>query len=83
MFRIISLRLAAAMVAVLAGLCLVVTVLSAVVWAKGGSGAEGMPVLASGFLVGGMLCVVVVLLLRRKSRQIEALLVQPDSGGQR
>ncbi len=82
MFRIIALRFAAAMVSVLAGLCLVVTVLALIVWAKGGSPADGMPALAAGFLVGFLLCVVVFLLLRRNSRRIEAELDQALSEGE-
>lgn len=86
MFRIIALRFAGAMVSVLAGLCLVVSVLSLVAWAKGGSAADGTPVLASGFFVGFLVCVLVFLLLRRQSTrteaQVEALIDDQPVDGQ-
>lgn len=82
MFRIIALRVAGAMMSVLAGLCALVTVLAVIVWAKGGSEADGMPQLAGGFLVGCVVCVGVVVLVRRRSRQVEADLDAHSTGGQ-
>ena len=80
MFRIIALRVAAAMVAVVAGLCLVVTVLAAIVWAKGGSDADGMPALAGGFFAGFLLCLAAFWMLRRRSARVEAAFDDPADG---
>lgn len=80
MFRIIALRVAAAMVAVVAGLCLVVTVLAAIVWAKGGSDADGMPALTGGFFAGFLLCLAAFWMVRRRSVRVEALLDEPEPG---
>lgn len=80
MFRIIALRVAAAMVAVVAGLCLVVTVLAAIVWAKGGSEADGMPALTGGFFAGFLLCLLGFWLLRRRSARVEAAFDDPADG---
>ncbi|GAB3581254.1 hypothetical protein [Calidifontibacter terrae] len=72
MFQLLALRFAAAMVSVLGGLCLLVTVLALIVWAKGGENANGMPGLAIGFFVGLLVCVVVTLMFRRRSQRAEA-----------
>lgn len=80
LFRVIGLRVLAAMVAVVAGLCLVVTVLAAVVWAKGGSEADGMPALTGGFFAGFLLCLLGFWLLRRRSVRVEAAFDDPADG---
>lgn len=80
MFRIIALRVAGAMVAVVAGLCLVVTVLASFVWAKGGSEADGMPVVAGSFAFGFLVCLVAFWLIRRRSQQVEARLDEQLDG---
>ncbi|WP_431841804.1 hypothetical protein [Calidifontibacter indicus] len=80
LFRVIGLRVLAAMVAVVAGLCLVVTVLAAVVWAKGGSEADGMPALTGGFFAGFLLCLAAFWMVRRRSVRVEALLDEPAPG---